>query len=67
MDEFDGAAARNTVRSLIDQAVFIPVEGLCQFELEVQGDLARLLRVFLASASLEPRQHKAPRPMATGL
>ena len=45
MDAVDGEEARSAVRSLIDQVVFIPVEGLGKFDLEIQGNLARLLRI----------------------
>ena len=63
MDEVDGEAARNAVRSLIEQVVFIPVEGLGKFELEIQGNLARLLRI--SGAGVAGRQ-TAQSPEANG-
>ena len=45
LDDVDGEAARDAVRSLIEQVVFIPLEGLGKFELEIHGNLARLLRI----------------------
>ena len=65
MDEADGAAARNAVRSLIDQVVFIPVEGLGKFELEIQGNLARLLRISGAGGA-EAQTHKTPAASGSG-
>jgi site-specific DNA recombinase len=59
MDDVDGEAARDAVRSLIDQVVFIPVEGLGKFELEIQGNLARLLRISAAGGA-EAQTHKSP-------
>jgi hypothetical protein len=46
---------------LIDQVVFIPVEGLGKFELEIQGKLARLLRISGAAGS-----QTAKSPAASG-
>jgi site-specific DNA recombinase len=62
MDEVDGEDARNAVRSLIDQVVFIPVEGLGKFELEIQGNLARLLRI----SSADAQTHKSPAASGSG-
>jgi site-specific DNA recombinase len=45
MDGADGEPAREAIRSLIEKVVFIPVEGLGKFDLEIQGNLARLLRI----------------------
>jgi site-specific DNA recombinase len=62
MDEVDGEDARDAVRSLIDQVVFIPVEGLGKFELEIQGNLARLLRI----SGVGPQTHKSPAASGSG-
>ena len=45
LDDVDGEEARDVVRQLIERVVFIPVEGLGKFELEIHGNLARLLRI----------------------
>ena len=60
LDEIDGEEARNAIRSLIDQIVFIPLEGLGKFELESQGNLARLLRIS-GSGVAEAQTRKKPR------
>ena len=62
LDEVDGEDARNAVRSLIDQVLFIPVEGLGKFELEIQGNLARLLRI----SGAEAQTHKTPAASGSG-
>ena len=56
LDDVDGEEARNAIRSLIEQIVFIPLEGLGKFDLEIQGNLARLLRISGAGS----QTHKSP-------
>jgi hypothetical protein len=51
------------VRSLIEKVVFIPLEGLGKFELEIQGNLARLLRT---SGAAGGQTTKSPVRRASG-
>ena len=63
LDNVDGEDARDAVRSLIDQVVFSRVEGLGKFELEIQGNLARLLRI---SGAAGAQTHKSPAASGSG-
>ena len=45
LDQDDGFEARDAVRALIEKVLFIPLPGLGKFDLEIQGNLARLLRL----------------------
>ena len=59
LDEVDREGARDAIRSLIERIVFMPVEGLGSFDLEMQGNLARLLRIS-GSGVAEAQTHKSP-------
>ena len=59
----DGEEARDAVRALIDKVVFIPLPGLGKFDLEIQGNLARLLRI---SAETRGQTHKSPAASSSG-
>ena len=65
LDDLDGEEARKAIRSLIEQIVFIPVEGLGKFDLEIQGNLARLLRISGSGAG-EFQTHKSPAANGNG-
>ena len=66
MDEVDGEDARNAVRCLIDQGVFIPVvrsaSSSWRFTVILRGCCGSPAR-----AALRPRRTKPPRPGAAGV
>ncbi|WP_396595782.1 recombinase family protein [Brevundimonas sp. R86498] len=65
LDDVDGEDARDAVRALIERVEFIPVEGLGQFDLEIHGNLARLLRIS-GAAEAGARTHKSPAASGSG-
>ncbi len=54
-----------TPRALIEQLAFIPAEGLGQFDLEIHGNLAQLLRIS-GAADAGCRTHKSPASNGSG-
>ena len=65
LDAEQGEEARDAIRALIDTVVFIPAEGLGKFELEIQGNLARLLRIS-GSTGAKAQTHKSPEASGDG-
>ena len=63
LEQDDGNEARDAVRALFEKVVFIPLPGLGQFDLEIQGNLARLLRI---STAAESQTHKSPAASSSG-